>query len=104
MESANEQVVEEVEASFCVDGICEEHDFDPSASPPFKIGDIRAAIPEHCWDRNPWRSLSYVSRDVFVILALAFAAIYLDTWFVWPFYWFAQGTMFWAIFVLGHDW
>lgn len=23
---------------------------------------------------------------------------------VWPLYWFAQGTMFWALFVVGHDW
>jgi hypothetical protein len=23
---------------------------------------------------------------------------------VWPLYWLAQGTMFWALFVLGHDW
>jgi hypothetical protein len=22
----------------------------------------------------------------------------------WPFYWLAQGTMFWALFVVGHDW
>ncbi len=21
----------------------------------------------------------------------------------WPLYWFAQGTMFWALFVVGHD-
>lgn len=24
--------------------------------------------------------------------------------FVWPLYWLAQGTMFWALFVVGHDW
>lgn len=23
---------------------------------------------------------------------------------VWPLYWLAQGTMFWALFVVGHDW
>lgn len=22
---------------------------------------------------------------------------------LWPLYWFAQGTMFWALFVVGHD-
>lgn len=22
----------------------------------------------------------------------------------WPLYWVAQGTMFWALFVVGHDW
>lgn len=23
---------------------------------------------------------------------------------LWPLYWVAQGTMFWALFVVGHDW
>ncbi|WOL06334.1 chloroplast omega-3 fatty acid desaturase 7 [Canna indica] len=71
--------------------------------PPFKIGDIRAAIPGHCWVKNPWRSLSYVLRDIIVIAALAVAAGLIDRWWSWPLYWFAQGTMFWAVFVLGHD-
>ncbi|PON85468.1 Fatty acid desaturase [Trema orientale] len=86
-----------------VNGIRNQSDFDPSDPPPFKIAEIRAAIPRHCWVKNAWRSLSYVFRDLFVIFALAFAAIYSDTWLVWPFYWAAQGTMFWALFVLGHD-
>ncbi|KAK4763789.1 hypothetical protein SAY87_013227 [Trapa incisa] len=78
-------------------------DFDPSAPPPFRIAEIRAAIPKHCWVKSPWRSLSYVLRDIVVVLALAGAAACLDSWAVWPLYWAAQGTMFWAIFVLGHD-
>ncbi|PNT56704.2 hypothetical protein POPTR_001G252900v4 [Populus trichocarpa] len=86
-----------------VDGIDGEGDFDPSAPPPFKIAEIRAAIPKHCWVKNPWRSLSYVLRDVTVVFALAAAVLRLDSWVFWPLYWAAQGTMFWAIFVLGHD-
>ena len=78
--------------------------FDPSAPPPFKIAEIRAAIPKHCWVKNPWRSLCYVLRDVFVVFALVVAAIYFNSWTFWPLYWAAQGTMFWALFVLGHDW
>ncbi|KAJ9172502.1 hypothetical protein P3X46_015732 [Hevea brasiliensis] len=78
-------------------------DFDPSNPPPFKISEIRAAIPKHCWVKNPWRSLSYVFRDLVVIFALAAAAFYFNSWAVWPLYWAAEGTMFWAIFVLGHD-
>ncbi|PWA82591.1 omega-3 fatty acid desaturase [Artemisia annua] len=78
--------------------------FDPSAPPPFKVADIRAAIPSHCWVKNPWRSLSYVLRDILAVSLLVFIAVYFQTssW-VWPIYWAAQGTMFWAIFVLGHD-
>ncbi|KDO56666.1 hypothetical protein CISIN_1g012763mg [Citrus sinensis] len=78
-------------------------EFDPGAPPPFKLADIRAAIPKHCWVKDPWKSMSYVVRDVVVVFGLAAAAAYLNNWVVWPLYWAAQGTMFWALFVLGHD-
>ncbi|KAL0321864.1 UNVERIFIED_CONTAM: Omega-3 fatty acid desaturase, chloroplastic [Sesamum calycinum] len=78
-------------------------EFDPGAPPPFKLSDIRAAIPNHCWVKDPWRSMSYVVRDVVVVFGLAAVAAYFNNWAVWPLYWFAQGTMFWALFVLGHD-
>ncbi|GLJ42887.1 hypothetical protein SUGI_0889000 [Cryptomeria japonica] len=77
--------------------------FDPSAMPPFTIADIRAAIPKHCWVKNSWRSLSYFATDVMVVIILAGLAVYFNSWAVWPLYWFAQGTMFWALFVIGHD-
>lgn len=82
----------------------EKVDFDPSAPPPFKLAEIRAAIPKHCWVKNPWRSLSYVIRDFLVIAGLVAMAFYFNSWAFWPIYWAAQGTMFWALFVLGHDW
>ncbi|KAL9252034.1 Omega-3 fatty acid desaturase, chloroplastic-like protein [Drosera capensis] len=81
----------------------EEELFDPGAAPPFKLADVRAAIPKHCWVKDPWRSMSYVVRDVAVVFGLAAAAVSVNHWAVWPLYWIAQGTMFWALFVLGHD-
>lgn len=78
--------------------------FNPGAPPPFTLADIRAAIPKHCWVKDPWRSMSYVLRDVAVVFGLAAVAASLNSMVVWPLYWFAQGTMFWALFVLGHDW
>ncbi|XP_061965595.1 omega-3 fatty acid desaturase, chloroplastic-like [Populus nigra] len=81
----------------------EEAEFDPGSPPPFKLSDIRTAIPKHCWVKDPWKSLSYVVRDVAVVFGLAAAAAYFNNWVVWPLYWAAQGTMFWALFVLGHD-
>ena len=77
---------------------------DLSAAPPFRLSDIRAAIPNHCWVKDPWKSMSYVVRDVVVVVGLAAAAAYFNNWAVWPLYWLAQGTMFWALFVIGHDW
>lgn len=81
-----------------------EEEFDASKKPPFTLSDIRAAIPKHCWEKNQWRSLSYVARDVAIVFGLAAGAAAVNSWFVWPLYWLAQGTMFWALFVLGHDW
>lgn len=82
----------------------EEEEFEAGKLPPFCIAQIRSAIPKHCWIKDPWWSLSYVVRDVIVVAALAVAAAYVDNWVVWLVYWLAQGTMFWAMFVLGHDW
>ncbi|CAD5164955.1 unnamed protein product [Musa acuminata subsp. malaccensis] len=81
----------------------EEEVFDPAMPPPFGLAEIRAAIPKHCWQKDPWRSMSYVVRDVVAVFGLAAAAAFLDNWIAWPLYWVAQGTMFWALFVLGHD-
>lgn len=105
-EASSEAFSMEKERDFIngVNGKKSEDVFDPSAPPPFKIGEIRAAIPSHCWVKDTWRSLSYVLRDVVEVSALVAAAVYLDSWVFWPLYWAAQGTMFWAIFVLGHDW
>nr|ACJ66780.1 omega-3 desaturase [Portulaca oleracea] len=81
----------------------EELGFDHGAPPPFRLSDVRSAIPKHCWVKNPWKSLSHVVRDLVVVAAFMAMAAWFDSWVVWPFYWFAQGTMFWALFVLGHD-
>jgi omega-3 fatty acid desaturase (delta-15 desaturase) len=49
-----------------------------------------------------------VALDVAAVAGLAAAASWTWRWWwgwaaVWPLYWAAQGTMFWALFVLGHD-
>ncbi|CAO2825685.1 unnamed protein product [Amaranthus hypochondriacus] len=77
--------------------------FDIGAPPPFKLVDIRNAIPKHCWVKDSWRSMSYVLRDVVIVFGLVIIAVYFNNWAFWPLYWIAQGTMFWALFVLGHD-
>ncbi|KAH9311680.1 hypothetical protein KI387_026715, partial [Taxus chinensis] len=80
-----------------------ENNFNPSAPPPFSLAEIRAAIPKHCWVKKSWKSVSYVLRDVALVLAFAAVAAYFNNWACWPIYWIAQGTMFWALFVIGHD-
>lgn len=103
MSRPDQVVVQEAAAKATEDMKSRVDGFDAGKPPPFRIGDVRAAVPEHCWRKSPWRSLWYVARDVAVVAALGAAAADMDSWAVWPFYWAAQGTMFWALFVLGHD-
>jgi omega-3 fatty acid desaturase (delta-15 desaturase) len=69
-------------------------EFDPARKPPFTLSDIRAAIPKHCWEKNTWKSLSYVARDVALVFALAAGAAAVNSWLLWPLYWVAQGSLF----------
>ncbi len=70
---------------------------------PFTLADVRAAIPDHCFQPNTARSLAYALWDVGVVAGLFFLAASIDQWWFYPMYWLAQGTMFWALFVVGHD-
>lgn len=70
---------------------------------PFTLADVRAAIPDHCFQPNTARSLAYAFWDIGVVTGLFFLAATIDSWWFYPIYWVAQGTMFWALFVIGHD-
>ena len=70
---------------------------------PFTLKDLRNAIPDRCFQPNTLRSLAYFFLDLGIIAALYALAAYLDSWLFFPIFWLAQGTMFWALFVVGHD-
>ncbi|MCY7276407.1 MAG: DUF3474 domain-containing protein, partial [Phormidesmis sp. CAN_BIN44] len=70
---------------------------------PFTLKDVRSAIPDSCFVPSTWRSLSYFFLDLGILAGLYALAAYLDSWWFYPIFWFAQGTMFWALFVVGHD-
>jgi omega-3 fatty acid desaturase (delta-15 desaturase) len=48
--------------------------------------------------------MGYLALDVAIVAGLAAVAATVNQAWLWPLYWFAQGTMFWALFVVGHDW
>eukprot|EP00882_Tetradesmus_deserticola_P004762 GHRQ01005018.1.p1 GENE.GHRQ01005018.1~~GHRQ01005018.1.p1 ORF type:complete len:436 (+),score=149.88 GHRQ01005018.1:49-1308(+) len=81
----------------------EDGSYDLSAPPPFGLSDIREAIPKQCWQKNGLKSMAYLAADVAIVAGLAAGAFALNQWWAWPLYWMAQGTMFWALFVVGHD-
>ncbi|MEW5299204.1 MAG: hypothetical protein WDW38_005091 [Sanguina aurantia] len=47
--------------------------------------------------------MAFLALDVAIVVGLAAAAVAINQWWAWPLYWAAQGTMFWALFVVGHD-
>jgi len=70
---------------------------------PFTLQQLKAAIPSYCFEPSLWKSFSYLFLDVSVIGILYAAAYFINSWWFWPVFWVMQGTMFWALFVVGHD-
>lgn len=78
------------------------------------IGELKKSLPDHCFTPSLSLSFYYVLKDL-VIMTLLYVSMLALTegplalhWIlqylaVYPIYWFLQGTMMWAIFVLGHD-
>lgn len=60
--------------------------------------------------KSRYIAASAASRNALpAVAALAWSDESFHVWafacrWAWPLYWFAQGTMFWALFVVGHDW
>ncbi|OIT26623.1 delta(12)-fatty-acid desaturase [Nicotiana attenuata] len=82
----------------------------PTSKPPFTLGDIKKAIPPHCFHRSLIRSLSYLIQD-FILVSIFY---YISTTFfhfipspysyvAWVSYWIVQGLVFSAIFVIAHE-
>jgi acyl-lipid omega-3 desaturase len=70
---------------------------------PFTLQDVRKAIPAHCFQSSVWRSLAYCALDFGIVAGLYWLAETIHQWWFYPIFWFAQSTMFWALFVVGHD-
>ncbi len=63
---------------------------------------LRAAVPARCFAPSASRALLSLTRDLIVLAALYALAWHAPAWSA-PLFWLAQGTMLWALFVLGHD-
>ena len=70
---------------------------------PFTLKDLKDAIPDYCFEPSTGRSLAYFFLDIGIIAGLYGIAYSLNSWLFFPLFWLMQGTMFWALFVVGHD-
>eukprot|EP00096_Caligus_rogercresseyi_P014977 TRINITY_DN7429_c0_g1_i1.p1 TRINITY_DN7429_c0_g1~~TRINITY_DN7429_c0_g1_i1.p1 ORF type:complete len:382 (+),score=65.69 TRINITY_DN7429_c0_g1_i1:86-1147(+) len=71
--------------------------------------ELKRILPKHCFQPSLARSLYYAFRDCAFVGILYGVTLYLDgrvlalKALLWPAYWFLQGTMMWALFVVAHD-
>ncbi|OIS96400.1 PREDICTED: delta(12)-fatty-acid desaturase FAD2-like [Nicotiana attenuata] len=82
----------------------------PTSKPPFTIGDIKKAIPPHCFHPSFIRSFSYLVQDfilvsVFYYIATTFFHLFPSpyNYVAWVIYWIVQGLVFSAIWVIAHE-
>jgi omega-6 fatty acid desaturase (delta-12 desaturase) len=91
----------------------------PSKEASFTVGDIRNAIPPHCFKHSLLKSFGYLFRDLIVVFAVALVAIYLDSKItaiglhpfanfvvklaVWLSYWAINGCVMTGLWVIGHE-
>ncbi|XP_075508733.1 delta(12)-acyl-lipid-desaturase-like [Primulina tabacum] len=82
----------------------------PYSKPPFTLGDLKKAIPPHCFQRSLVRSFSYVVFDLFfVCLFYYIATSYFHLlppslrYVAWSVYWIVQGCVTTGVWVIAHE-
>ncbi|KAI1370801.1 oleate delta-12 desaturase [Hypoxylon crocopeplum] len=85
----------------------------PFYVPDYSINDIRQAIPKECFHKSGFRGLSYVARDIGLLVATFYVfKEYLDVdaitysylrWLLWGLYGLLNGLFGTGIWVLAHE-
>lgn len=91
----------------------------PTAVPPFTVGDLRRAIPAHCFTRPLTKSFGYLFWDLFLVGVIYYASTFIpvvasDERFgatfapllrhvLWTAYWICQGCVMTGLWVIGHE-
>ncbi|WJX17702.1 Delta(12)-fatty-acid desaturase [Trifolium repens] len=82
----------------------------PITKPPFTLGEVKKAIPPHCFNRSLIRSFSYVIVDLTIASILAYIATnYFFTLprnlflLACPIYWAIQGCILTGLWVIAHE-
>jgi omega-6 fatty acid desaturase (delta-12 desaturase) len=91
----------------------------PASKPNFTVGDIRRAIPAHCFSRPLSKSFGYLFWDLFLVGVILYASTFIEPlasnerfgtlWgpilrhVLWTMYWICQGCVCTGIWVIGHE-
>jgi len=82
----------------------------PHSKPPFTLGELKKAIPPHCFQRSIPRSFSYVLYDLTIVFLFFYVATnYFQnlpqplSYLAWPVYWMCQGCVLTGVWVIAHE-
>lgn len=83
----------------------------PTEKPSFTVGDLRRAIPAHCFERSLITSFSYVIWDLLLVITLGYLSLHISSlpihwtlqYALWVAYWLAQGFVMTGLWVIGHE-
>lgn len=80
----------------------------PTGTPPFTVGDLKNAIPKHCFERSLTTSLGYTLLDLVGVYVLYTLSTYIDStgplaFVLWPMYWWWQGAVMTGLWVIAHE-
>ncbi|KAA8516992.1 hypothetical protein F0562_017190 [Nyssa sinensis] len=82
----------------------------PCSKPPFTLGEIKKAIPPHCFQRSILHSFSYVVYDLTIASLFYYIATnYIHllphplSYIAWPVYWIFQGCVLTGVWVIAHE-
>lgn len=65
---------------------------------------LKKSVPRAYFTIKPLTSWFYFARDIALISGLFALSTFIDEkTLLWPLYWIAQGTLFFALFLIGHD-
>ncbi|TGL58112.1 fatty acid desaturase [Leptospira ognonensis] len=67
------------------------------------ISELKKSIPQSAFVPSLPRSLFYFFWDVSLLALLYYAMLNYGSVWMFPIFWFAAGTIMWALFVVGHD-
>ncbi|KAK1281768.1 hypothetical protein QJS10_CPB22g01488 [Acorus calamus] len=82
----------------------------PALKPPFTLGQLKKAIPPHCFNRSIPCSFSYVAYDLTIVFILYYVATnYISllpsplNYLAWTLYWVCQGCVLTGVWVIAHE-
>ncbi|KAF0908526.1 hypothetical protein E2562_025886 [Oryza meyeriana var. granulata] len=82
----------------------------PMANPPFTLGDVKKAIPPHCFHHSVIKSFSYLVHDLAIAMGLLYFALVgipalpsILRFVAWPLYWAAQGCFLFRVWIITHE-